>query len=242
MAKLTKEEAKKHIKAMDLVKSDKPLTFDEKLFVLENYQESRGGENSFAGAFFTPWELAADTSIEMQGGNVIDLCAGAGALSLACLYRHEVKNLVCVELNPEYLEVGQRVVPEATWLQGDVFEVCAMLGGGFDLAISNPPFGAIKTSNNFVGKYTGGEFDLKVVEAAGTVARRGVFILPQMSTPFKYSGNRNFEHSHSNKYSKFANQTGLEFEFNCGIDTGMYRSRWHGVSPLCEIVLVEYPL
>lgn len=38
MAKLTKKESKQHQQVMDLIYSDKVLTFDERLFVFENYK------------------------------------------------------------------------------------------------------------------------------------------------------------------------------------------------------------
>lgn len=38
MARLTKQETKLHQQTLDLVHSDKILTFDEKEFILQNYQ------------------------------------------------------------------------------------------------------------------------------------------------------------------------------------------------------------
>lgn len=243
MAKLTKQESKLHLKAMELVHSDKPLSMDERLFILANYQESSGNTNSLAGAFFTPWGLAKDTMLEVgSGGVIVDLCAGIGALSLAALHQCEPELIISVELNADYLAVGQRVVPEATWLHGDVFDIIPQLVGmgSSTTVISNPPFGQIGTGKSYSGAYSGGEFEFKLIEAARNIGSHGVFILPQMSTPFKYSGQRQFSEQKSDKYSRFTAQTGLVFEFNCGIDTGGYIKEWHGVSPMCEIVTVEY--
>ncbi|MEU6719794.1 hypothetical protein ABZ897_50780 [Nonomuraea sp. NPDC046802] len=47
---------------------------------------------------------------------------------------------MCVEKNPHYVAVGQRLLPEATWICGDVFDVLSMGLGRFDTALANPPF------------------------------------------------------------------------------------------------------
>lgn len=243
MAKLTKQESKLHLKALDFVYSDKPLKMEEKLFVLENYQESSGNANSLAGAFFTPWGLACDTMLEVLDGEIIvDLCAGIGCLTLASLHCKSPTAVMSVELNPEYYEIGKRLCPESYWINGDVFDVLeGELSGLTGVSvISNPPFGQIGTGKNYAGDYTGGEFEFKLISAAKKIASHGTFILPQGSTPFKYSGAQYFQNMRSNKYDKFSKQTGLEFEFNCGISTEQYVKQWHGVSPMCEIVTVGY--
>lgn len=113
MAKLTKEEIKKHNAAIDLLQKDK-LTYDEKLFVYENWNEGATSVNSEAGAFFTPFNLANDFGLEIyRDGNVIDLCAGIGMLSFIA-YHHNRCKVTCVELNPTYYEVGKKLLPEAT--------------------------------------------------------------------------------------------------------------------------------
>lgn len=243
MAKLTKQESKLHLKALDLIHSDKVLTMSDKLFVLENYQESSGNTNSLAGAFFTPWGLACDTMLEVLDGEIIvDLCSGIGCLTLAALNNKIPQALISVELNPEYYEIGKRLSPESYWINGDVFDVLndELSGLSGVSVISNPPFGQIGTGKSYKGDYTGGEFEFKLISAAKKIASHGTFILPQGSTPFKYSGSQYFQNVTSNKYDKFAKQTGLEFEFNCGISTEQYLKQWHGVSPLCEIVTVGY--
>lgn len=228
---------------MDLVHSDRPLTTAEKFFILEHYQESFGNTNSLAGAFFTPRGLARDTMMEVDDNCVvIDLCAGIGSLTLAALNQCSPTAMISIEINDDYLKVGQRVAPDSCWIHGDVFSVIEdikSIGDGA-IVISNPPFGNIKTGSEYDGCYSGGDFEFKIIEAARKISRRGVFILPQGSTPFKYSGNQCFEMSNSNKYLKFTKQTGLEFEFNCGIDTSVYLNEWHGVSPMCEVVNVTY--
>lgn len=220
---------------MDMVHSDRALTWEDRWFILENYHESQGQLNALAGAFFTPQGLARDFSIEVSGKAVVDLCAGIGGLSFACI--QPGREITCVERCDEYVAVGRRVVPEANWIHADVFVVDL---GKFDCAISNPPFGAIK-GDSFNGKYTGGQFEYKVIERASRHASRGVFILPQMSAPFRYSGMQNYREDEPEKARKFRQQTGIVMESSCGIDTAIYAQEWKGVSPICEVVVCDFP-
>lgn len=236
MSKLTKQQSKLHQQAMELVHSDKALTLDERKFILDNYAEAQGQLNALAGAFFTPYGLARDFSIEVQEhGNysIVDMCAGIGMLSFAC--QNERTNITCVEFCEEYVKVGRRVMPNANWVHADVFEIT----GRFDFAISNPPFGAIK-GDNFKGNYTGSNFEYKVIEKASELATYGVFILPQQSAPFRYSGERQYREEENDKAAKFREQTGIIMQPNCGIDTAIYKDEWKGVSPICEVVCCDF--
>jgi len=235
--KLTKQQSKDHQKALDLVHSDRALTWDDRKFILDHYSEQQGQLNALAGAFFTPFGLARDFSIEVGysdgGGSMIDLCAGIGALSFAC---HEKGlEITCVEMCEAYVTVGKRVVPSANWVQADCFSV----SGQFDFAVSNPPFGAIK-GGAYDGLYTGSNFEYKVISHASKLAEYGVFIIPQMSAPFRYSGERNYREEENDKTSKFREQTGIVMGASCGIDTAIYKNDWKGVSPICEVVCCDF--
>lgn len=237
MAKISKDAAKRHNQALDLVRSDKRLTEEDRFFILENFHEGATNMNGLAGAFFTPEGLARDFSIEVYGAeSIIDLCAGIGRLSFAC--GQHAKRLVCVEQNPEYAEVGRRVMPNAEWIVGDVFGIEDV--GLFDWAISNPPFGSIKTGGAFKGAYTGAKFEYKVIELASRLAQWGAFIIPQTSAPFRYSGKQTYSEMIDGECQKFIDQTSIVMGMNCGIDTSMYLNQWKGVSPMCEIVVCEF--
>lgn len=237
MAKLSKQQMKLHNQAMDLVHSDKVLKRDERMFILQNFQEGFNQANSLAGAFFTPLMLSRDTCIEINSNqSVVDLCAGIGGLSFWLDRDNEV---TCVELNPNYIEVGKRVNPYAKWIQMDALEYCETTTDRFVNALSNPPFGNIKTSD-YKGLYTGSDFEYKIIEAASKVAEFGVFIIPQSSAPFRLSGVREYSDKMETKCKKFVDQTGIEMTPGCGVDTSIYLKEWHGVSPMCEIVTVEY--
>jgi hypothetical protein len=54
--------------------------------------------------------------------------------------------LTCVEINPRYFEVGRKLLPEARWINADVFDWRTLDLGRYDVAIANPPFGRVKPS------------------------------------------------------------------------------------------------
>jgi hypothetical protein len=248
MAKLTKQQSKNHDIACEVLKKEY-LTYEDKQLVLDYWREDCTNNVGVAGAFFTPVGLARDFNIEIPSGckRIIDMCAGIGTLALQVVETHRLNDehieMVCVELNPEYIEVGKKVIPEATWVQGSMLdeELIKSLGH-FDCAISNPPFGRVVTgrSEHFL-KYTGGEFEYKIIEIASIISDYGVFILPQQSCGFEYSGRQCFSKSETTKYKKFSQQTGLVLEMNCGFDTSCYVNDWHGVKPIVEIALCDFP-
>ncbi|ECD3897901.1 methyltransferase [Salmonella enterica subsp. enterica serovar Gloucester] len=237
MAKLTKQQTKLHQQSLDLIfGSDKPLTFDEVEFCLSNYCGDAVGST---GAFFTPEMLAWDFIIDAGcTGDCIDLCAGIGRLSYYQWYRNHPKRLVCVELNHEYVEIGKRLLPAAEWYCQDVFTYPT--DQHFDVAFGNPPFGKIKTSDSFQGKYKGSEFEYKVIEFGSKIADYGVFIVPQGSAGFRYSGAHYYERTSRPKYEKFVQETGFYLDAGCGIDTKIYENEWHGTKVICEIACCDY--
>lgn len=244
MAKLTKAEAKLHQQACDILAKD-VLSEDEKLFVLDNWQESASHVNTVAGAFFTPFDLARDFAIETYPGRIIDLCAGIGALSFAIRCKHQWDkaelDLTCIEINPDYVAAGRKILPEANWIQASVFDVLEMGLGHFDVAVSNPPFGRIqRPDGKRAPRYTGAEFEFHVIDIAAHLAEYGVFILPQMSAGFKYSGSQEYRRDTSGKAVDFQSSTGIYLGPSCGIDTAFYKDKWRGVSPICEIVCCEF--
>ncbi len=249
MSKLTKEQSKKHQQCLDLINSDRPLTWEEKDYIVENYQESYAQLNSLSGAFFTPVGLSRDFSIEIpESSDIIDLCAGIGCLSLWALRMRNPKSIKCVELNADYVNVGKRILPEAEWVQADALDYCDTLnitqqtfntGKTFDVAISNPPFGQIKTSLNKSCVYTGGDFEFKIIEKSMLISKYGLYIVPQGSSPFTYSGKPYYEELVQGKAINFIKKTGIILSSNCGIDTSIYKNQWKGVSVICEVVCAE---
>ncbi|WP_341945687.1 methyltransferase [Microbacterium sp. LWH11-1.2] len=239
MAKLSKQEAKNHEEAERILRKPK-LDDDDRMFVIENWQEGATQINGLTGAFFTPWGLATDAMLELGGwqfeGAVLDLCAGMGTLSLAALEMSRASRVVCVELNPEYARVGRKMVPDAEWVVGSIFDHSSW--GDFDHAISNPPFGKIKRAAN-APRYRGSEFEYHVIDIAAHHAGFGTHIIPNSSAGFDLSNDTGYRRTEAQKYRTFVKQTGITLEAGCGVDTRVYADRWHGVSPAVEIACVE---
>jgi predicted RNA methylase len=262
MAKLTRQQAAQHAKALNILEND-VLTDEQKELVFINYQEGANNVNSEAGAFFTPLSMALEFAFDAQldgAYTAIDLCAGIGALSHGLITRNRnIKRLVCVDVNPEYVAVGKKLVPEAEWYCLDLADIEALKAlGSFDLAVSNPPFGNVRTFKNSEGAfYTGAHAEYKVIDIAGMLADHGAFIIPQQSAPFKMAGVRSFEYLKddqlSSKIKAFTKQTNIYLEVGMGMDTSSclmfehwvddvcHKNDWHGVKPVVEFVHVEYP-
>lgn len=247
MAKLTKAQAKAHAAAVERLQQES-LTEDDKEFVYRNWNEGANHVNGAAGAFFTPFDMAFDFAIDAGGGRIIDLCAGIGMLSYAVWCRSEWNerrpNITCIERNADYVEVGRKLLPEATWIHADVLDVLDMglhtgPEGRFDSAISNPPFGNIRRTKNSP-RYAGKDFEYHVIDIAAHLADYGAFIVPQMSAGFSLSGRPNYERQTSGRAVAFQELTGLHFDAGCGVDTALYKDEWKGVSPICEIVCIDF--
>ncbi len=241
--KLTKQQAKAHNEAVAILAKDK-LNFDERRFVFENWHAGANHINSATSAHFTPCGLARDMSINVGQGPVLDLCAGIGALAFAVFDRWSYDkplDLVCIELNPDYVAVGRKVLPEARWICGDIFDLASLELGHFGTVVSNPPFGAGHRSGS-APRYQGRNFEYHVLDIASDIADEAVFIVPQMSAPFRYSGHQTYSadpRHRSREYEKFERVTGIELEIGLAIDADMYRNDWHDVSVSVEIVTAD---
>jgi hypothetical protein len=216
MSRLSKRQNQAHNEAIRLL-AQKRLGDDEREFVLENWQESANHVNSAAGAFFTPSGLCRDTAI---------YCGDAETIS------NRKAQVTCVELNPDYVAVGRKLFPEANWICASVEQAT----GHYDCAISNPPFG--KTAKIKGPRYSG-EDDLAVVDIAANLAAWGVFILPNMSVPFEYSGRQCYRERLSAKSDRFQSATGIILRCE-STDAAYYSKDWRGVSPSVEVCSVSF--
>ena len=85
------------------------------------------------------------------------------------------------------------------------------------------------------------------------VSDYGVFLIPQRSAGFEYSGKNQYSAVHNSKYKRFMKSTGLELEFGIGVDTAyeyLYTwdyddgtttsSNWKGVNPVVEFATCSF--
>ncbi|MEU6721665.1 hypothetical protein ABZ897_60390 [Nonomuraea sp. NPDC046802] len=248
MLKLTKEQAHRHRQAAELVNSAAPLSKENVEFVLTYWQESSNITNPLDSAFFTPLALAKDLALHVRGPRVIDLCAGIGTLAWGyrCRYVNDWEldkpplELVCVEKNPDYVAVGRRLLPDATWIVGDVFDVLTMGLGQFDAALANPPFGRTARSGRQSPRYRGPLTEYHVIDLAAHLASSGAFIIPQVSAPFRYSGVPKSEWDYPPAYLRFRAQSGIELGCGIGVNTADSLGDWHGVRPCVEVVRADF--
>lgn len=248
MAKLTKAQVIAHQKACDLLASDKRLNEDEIIFILENWHEGASHSNTKASAHFTPFDLARHAALEVGGNKILDLCAGIGTLSVAIQMLHpgNTGELTLVEINPDYAAIAKRLLPNAEVIVGSMYDrelMSDLSRRGFDTCISNPPFGSFsRSASDQAPRHRGSEAHYDCIDIASDLADAGVFILPQMAVPFRYSGRQGYEavpKGQNTRYDKFVEQTDIELGANIGIDTTVLPG-FRDVNIITEISNVDF--
>lgn len=204
MSKMTKKMVKEHERVCNLLAVDRNLTKEEVEQVIVWWDPRySAGSISKSAAFFTPWDIAQALVMMTCGshGRILDLCAGIGSLIWAVKAHNgwnwdNVDEVVAVELNPEYVAVGQKLFPEVRWIQGSMLDQTLWRRlGKFDITYSNPPFGKVLTTHNTDRNIPDtdwleyqGPAHLMAVEIAMRVTKLACgFILPQTDLPFTYS-------------------------------------------------------
>lgn len=246
MKRLNKAEISAHLKAEDLLQQD-VLATPDKTFVLTHWQPRYTHPDTEIGALFTPPSLAHAFTLEVGiVGSVIDLCAGIGSLAYAIHRNHQLvarpgtraPRIVCVEREADFIRVGRKILPEAQWIHASVFNLPADLAG-FDVAVSNPPYGNI-TRDGAGPRYAGAECEYHVVDIASTLARRGVFILPQASLGWAYSGRERYQQQLVPRHERFVDDSGIELEAGCGIDCSALTEDWQRAVPQVEVAKADF--
>lgn len=193
MAKLTKQQLSRHKLSLELVNDTCKLSDDERVFVLENWQPA-AADVTGSNAIFTPPSIAQVVALDtIDEGRLLDLCAGIGSLAFHVYQRAKMVHwedrieIVAIEKNPEFAKVGKRILPEATWITGSIFDQGLMRKlGRFDSVISNPPFEVHKGGQIGWLKFRGAT-SLMAVEVALRISVSSLFILAQHQVPWKYS-------------------------------------------------------
>lgn len=223
--KISQTDRRRHLSAEEILKQDKAITWDERVEVLSTWHEGFNQDQAGMSAFFTPLELSYHLALEVPNkAKVLDLCAGIGALSHAISTDIQMPaELVLVEQNAEYCRVARKLFPEAEVICGSMYDRGLMFElslRGFDVVISNPPFGRISKQAGDNGVRFSGEAHFEAIDIASDLAPWGVFILPQMACPFAYSGRHSYEQKENARYDAFANATGIVLEIaSSSVDT-----------------------
>lgn len=242
--KLSKARLKTHAQACALVDrhhdpEGAPLTDEDRRFIIDHWEPGAEHAISWIDAFFTPAPLAEAMMIETlnchtRSVQVLDLCAGIGALSFAYHQRHRwdqyQPSLTCLERNPHFLRVGQATAPTAHWILGDMEDHATLLAGRrFDQLLTNPPFGK------------SGALAYRTMEIGMTYCRYGTAILPQTCLTWSYSGGSYTYRDFPNpKSQKWQDTTGLDLRMNCGIDTKCVEDgQFRDTDITVEIVCIE---
>ena len=151
MARLTKPQEKKHDEALSLLSLNRKLKDEETEFVFRHYSAMATHRVAKGAIYFTPYEIASELAVMARlqgGGRVIDYAAGIGVLTHHMLISEywdaKPKHHVCVEIDPEFVEVGKKLLPRVEWVCGNIFdrELVQSLGT-FTIGIANPPFGVV---------------------------------------------------------------------------------------------------
>lgn len=240
--KLSKIERKRHAEAVALVEKARKLSLEERLFVAEFWNPMAEHNVGISASFFTPMGLARELQIETiqkPRKRVLDLFAGTGRLALYAWFATEnAGEIVCIENNPAFIEVGKKVLPDANWIRADAFDAGTYANlGKFDEVICNPPYGLFPKTDwlfNTVSQYMAAEVAMKCAEHA-------VFILAQGDCPFSFSGQQSFSTGKNQKYETFHKKTGICFGMNCGLDTSIHNASWQGTRIKTEIVIISRP-
>lgn len=242
--KLSRAESQAHKTAVQLLAKEGQLSQAERDAIAERYHEGATSDNVALSAFFTPDDMAAHLALNVPGNaRVLDLCAGIGSLARAITNDyHPPRELVLVELNPEYCAVAKRLLPSAEIICGSMYDevlMAELASRSFDIVVSNPPFGRISKPEGARGPRYKGETHFEAIDIASDLAAMGVFIIPQQACPFAYSGRRDYQVVENAKYEAFRKATGIEINLGLSIDTSVL-SPFRGTKITVEIVECDF--
>lgn len=248
--KITKKQLKLHEQVEDVLwGSDKLLTWDEQEFVFRNYDPRADHRVGKIQSYFTPYEIAATAMCYVgdDGRKIVDIGAGIGVLSHRVLrYVEWTQNEIevwAIELNPEFVRVGKRILPEINWICGDALDKNIWAGlPVFDEIISNPPFGNLETdtSTDWIGYQGPGGLTFAAISLL-VAHNGGTLIMPQVQTPYKVSGRKPYDRSP--QQCGFRTKDGKRFkeaypdcEWSVWCEDMTSYDGWRGSTPTIEIV------
>lgn len=247
--KLSKAELKVQKEVKTILEKD-VLSFEDKEFIYENFHPGTIADITTDSAYFTPLDMAYDFGLFCcRYGVCVDMCAGIGGLSFAAktrdFYENRIKYSICIERNPRFIEIGKKLLPEAVWLQGDIFDKglwdeIVSTYGAVDCIYSNPPFGKVtKTgADRSWLNYKGADLDMAAIEVGLFHTNNVSMILPAGSVSFRYSGRPYYEELENRKINKLKKDIGEFYMSNPGIDTTVY-DKFKGTKITVEYVDIQ---
>lgn len=242
--KLTRSQSQAHATAQEILASGNAHGIDERRAVIDRWHEGANHNNAASSAFFTPWDIGYHLALNVpNGGKLLDLCSGIGALTIAVLdHGQQFDEIVLVEINPDYCEVARKLLPHAEVICGSIYDPQIMrdlAGRGFRTVISNPPFGTVSKPKGAQSPRYKGDAHYEAIDFASDLADYGAFILPQQACPFAYSGRQCFERVDNPRYDKFSKNTGIELELGTSTDTSVL-TPFRSTTITVEIVTADF--
>ena len=121
---LSKTITQRHQNALAHLDHDE-LTLHQRWQMFEDFHEGADSGTWLMGAHVTSLALANDLLLNIDRGPILDLCAGIGTLAFSDMHRryHDtMPSITCLELNPQFVAVGKKILPEATWICGNLID------------------------------------------------------------------------------------------------------------------------
>ena len=242
--KLTRTQRNAHAESERILESGNAHRIDERRAVIERWHEGARHNNAAASAFFTPWDMGFHLALNVpNGGKLLDLCAGIGALTVAVLdHGQRFEEIVLLELNSDYCDIARKLLPEAEVICGSIYDQVLMdelATRNFRTVISNPPFGTVSKPQGAKAPRYKGDAHYEAIDMASDLAACGAFILPQQACPFAYSGRQNFIQIENERYERFSKATGIELELGVSTDTSQL-TPFRSTNITVEIVTADF--
>jgi len=184
--KLSKGQLRDHKIALELLEKSN-LSRYERWDVLAYYQPA--ADVADIGFFQTPHADAQSVAWDgVDSGRILDLGAGIGMLTYHVYYDIQdsggTADIVALEKDPRLVEIGKKIMPEAEWICGDMYDKDLVDSlGRFNIVVSNPPFG-ITVDSDWLPKHRS---ELLAILVAMSVSDNATFILPSVHHKLAHS-------------------------------------------------------